>query len=76
MAGAAASVDGVSSPLLSHSVAYDSQRVRKPVLHGSKVDIFATYADVFAEVDEGFTCRICVRFAAVTGAALGFRQLD
>jgi hypothetical protein len=44
--------------------------VRKPVLHGSKVDIFATYADVFAEADEGFfTCRICVRFAAVTGAA-------
>jgi|Laugresp1bdmlbsn_1035097.scaffolds.fasta_scaffold66445_1 hypothetical protein len=67
MAGAAASSDGVSSPLPSHSVAYDSQRVRKPVPHGSKVDIFATYADVFAEADEGFfTCRICVRFAEVT----------
>ena len=45
-------------------------RVRKPVLAGSKVDIFATYADVFVETSEGFyLCRICAREASVTRGA-------
>ena len=51
-------------------VSYGLLRVRKPVLAGSKVDIFATYADVFVETSEGFyLCRICAREASVTRGA-------
>jgi hypothetical protein len=67
MADAAPAPAVASSDLV---VSYGLLRVRKPVLAGSKVDIFATYADVFVETSEGFyLCRICAREASVTRGA-------